>query len=161
MEFNKRKTDYRLLITDYCFGFTLVELLIVIAIMGVMTTVSVVSFQAQARKGRDARRQAELKQYQAALEVYANSNLNLYVAGSGSASGFCGTLGMSNCPNDPLNSGTNTYTYCASADRTIYKLYTALEMPTTPLTYWVVCSNGSSGAVIVAPGGSCGSATCP
>ena len=51
-------------------GFTLIELLVVIAIIGVLATVVLASLNTARRKSRDARRVADIKQVQLALELY-------------------------------------------------------------------------------------------
>lgn len=53
-------------------AFTLIELLVVIAIIGILTTISVVAFQNARAKSRDAKRAADVKQIQTALELYYN-----------------------------------------------------------------------------------------
>lgn len=55
-------------------GFTLIELLVVIAILGILSTLAVVSLQNARSKARDARRVADIKQIQTALELYYNDN---------------------------------------------------------------------------------------
>ena len=58
-------------------GFTLMELLIVIAIIGILVSVSVASYGSAQKKGRDARRHTDLKAMQIAWEqYYADSNAN-------------------------------------------------------------------------------------
>ncbi|QQG46145.1 MAG: prepilin-type N-terminal cleavage/methylation domain-containing protein [Candidatus Niyogibacteria bacterium] len=51
-------------------GFTLIELLVVIAIIGVLASVVLASLNSARRKSRDARRVADVKQMQLALELY-------------------------------------------------------------------------------------------
>jgi len=51
-------------------GFTLIELLVVIAIIGLLSSVILGSLNNARKKGRDARRMADLKQLQVALEGY-------------------------------------------------------------------------------------------
>ncbi|MST04397.1 MAG: type II secretion system protein [Candidatus Pacebacteria bacterium] len=51
-------------------GFTLVELLIVIAIIGILASALLVSLKGARQAARDARRIADLKQVQSALELY-------------------------------------------------------------------------------------------
>ncbi len=58
-------------------GFTLIELLVVIAIIGLLSTLSVVALNNARSRARDARRVADIKQIQTALELYHNS-ANLY-----------------------------------------------------------------------------------
>lgn len=53
-------------------GFTLIELLVVVAIIGVLASVVLASLNTARVKGRDARRLADLKQIQTALEMYFN-----------------------------------------------------------------------------------------
>lgn len=55
-------------------GFTLIELLVVIAIIGVLASVVLASLNSARRKSRDARRVADIKQMQLALELYFDSN---------------------------------------------------------------------------------------
>ena len=51
-------------------GFTLIELRVVIAIIGILSAIGMVTYQAVNRNSRDAKRQADLKFIQGALEQY-------------------------------------------------------------------------------------------
>lgn len=55
-------------------GFTLIELLVVIAIIGLLSTLSIVALNQARARSRDARRLADVKQIQTALEMYYNDN---------------------------------------------------------------------------------------
>lgn len=54
-------------------GFTLIELLVVISIIGILASVVLASLNSARRKSRDARRVADIKQIQLALELYFDS----------------------------------------------------------------------------------------
>ena len=56
-------------------GFTLVELLVVIAIIAILSTLSVVALNSARAKARDARRLSDIKQIRTALEMYFDSNM--------------------------------------------------------------------------------------
>lgn len=53
-------------------GFTLVELLVVMAILGVLVTLVGTSFMSAQMRGRDAQRKSDLKQISSALELFFN-----------------------------------------------------------------------------------------
>lgn len=55
-------------------GFTLVELLVVISIIGLLSSIVLTSVNSARAKARDARRIADLKQIQTALEFYYDTN---------------------------------------------------------------------------------------
>lgn len=55
-------------------AFTLIELLVVIAIIGLLSTVILAPVQSARKKGRDAKRLAQIKQMQTALAIYYDEN---------------------------------------------------------------------------------------
>lgn len=63
-------------------GFTLVELLVVIAIIGILAAVGVTALSGARAKARDAKRVADIKQIQSALELYYTDN-QAYPLGDG------------------------------------------------------------------------------
>ncbi|KKQ92408.1 MAG: General secretion pathway protein G [Candidatus Woesebacteria bacterium GW2011_GWA2_40_7] len=68
----------------YEIGFTLVELLVVMAILGVLVTIALVSFRNSQARGRDAQRKSDLKQISSALELFY-SDYGKYPDDSGGA----------------------------------------------------------------------------
>jgi len=53
-------------------GFTLIELLVVIAIIGLLSTLSILALNQARARARDAKRVADVKQIQTALELFYN-----------------------------------------------------------------------------------------
>ena len=55
-------------------GFTLVELLVVVSIIGILSTIVLGSLGSARQKARDAKRASDLMQIKTALEMYYNDN---------------------------------------------------------------------------------------
>ncbi|MDO8575796.1 MAG: prepilin-type N-terminal cleavage/methylation domain-containing protein [bacterium] len=104
--------------TSYKRGFTLIELLVVIAIIGILSSVVLASLNSARKKGRDARRVADVKQIQLALELYydANSNYPTSLSGGLVSGGF-----ISAVPTDPLSLAP--YPYAALGSGTTCSSY--------------------------------------
>jgi len=131
-------------------GFSLIELLVVIAVLGSLATIVVLRFTGSQASARDARRQSDLRQYQTALEVYANRSNSLYPVQTSTvniATNLCGTLGLSNCPRDPQESSSVFYRYQSDNSGTNYVLWANLERTNTTgqSEIFVLCSNGKAG----------------
>jgi len=62
-------------------GFTLMELLIVVAIIGILATISTVSYTYMQKKARDSRRATDLKAVQDAFELYYGEHNSVYPTG--------------------------------------------------------------------------------
>ena len=103
---------------------------VIIAILGLLATVGLVSFRGAQVKGRDAQRKNDLGQIQKALEMYYN-DYNQYPTDEYSSSGSFvdekGTLYMKEVPEDPK---FGAYPY--SSDGTFYLLYARLENSQDP-----------------------------
>ena len=54
-------------------GFTIIELLVVLAIIAVLSTLGLTFFSTAATKGRDSRREQDIKEIQNMLALYANN----------------------------------------------------------------------------------------
>ena len=79
-------------------GFTLIELLVVIAIIGLLSTLAVVSLNNARTKSRDARRIADVKQIQTALELFFTDNSQYPTAPAATICDTASTLGeISGC----------------------------------------------------------------
>ena len=139
-------------------GFTLIELLVVIAIIGILAGISFFGIQGVFENSRDPQRKSDLKQYQTALESYANKNNGFYKGRPNTeraSSILCGDLGLSNCPEDPNYdpiTGTPTYNFQTDGtagvnNATKYVIWAILEDPVSPTTFSVVCSNGAVGTI--------------
>jgi len=110
-------------------GFTLMELLVVMVILGLLATIGLVSFRGVQMKGRDTQRKNDLGQIQRALEMYYNDNGNYPAAlpgGGGSWQDAKGTLYMKEVPKDPKDP-VNIYLYQQENNGTGYALYATLE----------------------------------
>lgn len=121
-------------------GFTLIEILVVVSIIGLLSSVFLVGLGGFRSRGRDARRLADLRQVQNALEIYY-TKCQRYPAGVNCASGDPASwtvlrsaltqsgLGVSQIANDPQNpqNSSKTYGYAVSADGQSYILGATLE----------------------------------
>ena len=142
----------------YARGFTLIELIIVVAIIAILSTIGLTVYSGIQRGARDAKRQSDIQEIQKALEQFYA--LNRYYPGANSHPGNLTTLVTAPnayfpggaIPEDPLTtSAPYQYLPCATADR--YVLCTgAAAMETCTTTQQVNCN-----ASATAPG--CGQFT--
>jgi len=113
-------------------GFTLIEILVVVAIIGLLASIILVGLGSFRARGRDARRIADLREVQNALELYF-TKYGYYPQGSSWSaltSALIGAgIGVNSIPNDPTT-GWN-YGYCRSGTSQ-YVLAAYLEDITNP-----------------------------
>lgn len=113
-------------------GFSLIELLIVIAMIGLLSSLLLANLQGARARARDAQRKSDLKQLKTALRMYYNDN-QAYPTdnGSGSISGAAWgspfgatTVYMKTVPLDPIPSQNYYY---SRTDTESFNLYGCLE----------------------------------
>jgi type II secretion system protein G len=106
-------------------GFTLLELLIVIVIIGILALLIIPNITSAPKKARDTQRKTDLKAVQKGLEEYFVSN-NVYPAATSDLSAGNPAI-MKTVPTDPKNSGVFVYTYTPANTNTTYTLHGCLE----------------------------------
>jgi type II secretion system protein G len=118
-------------------GFTLVEILVAIAIIGILATVLLANFQGIRARARDAQRKRDLNEVRTALRLYYNDNQaypNNNASGQineGCSTNPCswgsGVLEdyMEQLPNDPLSG--QEYFYVRNNAGDSFDLYACLE----------------------------------
>jgi prepilin-type N-terminal cleavage/methylation domain-containing protein len=109
-------------------GFTLIEILIVVAIIAILASVTLVGLGPTQRQGRDARRLSDLREVQTGLELYYNKN-GTYpnVTKWSDLSTAITPVSGGVLPNDPTNNSTYYYSYAPSSDGSSYVIGATLE----------------------------------
>lgn len=99
-------------------GFTIVELLIVIVIIGILAAITIVAYNGIQNRGNDSRRDSDMTQIKKALEMYKVDN-GAYPAVCGADGSGCSASTLSSAlsptyiatvPQDPKSPGT-LYSY--------------------------------------------------
>lgn len=107
-------------------GFTLLEILVTITIIGILAAVISGNFVNSLKKGRDAKRKADLGQIRAALELYYEDNkaypLSVTFGGQITHPTIGSKYYMTTVPIDPSG-----FDYAYDSDGTYYKLYSCIE----------------------------------
>ena len=121
-------------------GFTLIEILVTISIIALLTMIGVTNFRVAHQKARDGRRQGDLEQIKAALELYRTDEAEYPVdINTGDPiQSPTGTIYMNEVPTDPLT----TQDYYYSSDGETYALCAALELDTEGSCGGASCGTG-------------------
>jgi len=138
-------------------SFTLIELLIVIAIIGMLSALFLPNFMAARERARDSNRKSDLKQIQKAFEMFKQDQAPQAFPAAlpasdvcwSSAAGCTGNIYMNRFPGDP-NRTLNNYYYVVDNTNLTYTLCACLENKADPdgtsancdATY--TCSSGKS-----------------
>ena len=104
-------------------GFTLIELMVVIALIAILAVGGYSAYIASLKRGRDVRRKQDMKAIQNAFEQYYATNLDYPINDSEAA----GTMMDGFLPTDPKTSDSYTYTYSYADDGFSYCVCSLLE----------------------------------
>jgi len=127
-------------------GFTLIELMIVLTIIGFFILAALWAYQVQVFKGRDARRKADLGKLQRVLEDYLSDHV-CYPETLECQQDFAPYL--SQIPCDPVNSENHIYYYSVSNEegcKKWYKIFTTLEYQKDQMIAKIGCTPETCGA---------------
>jgi prepilin-type N-terminal cleavage/methylation domain-containing protein len=122
-------------------GFTLLELLIVIAIIGILVTIGAVSYSSAQKKSRDSRRQADMKAVQGAWEQYYADNNGSYPASCSVAADYL----PAGLPGDPKTGDAyeaacadDSYCFCGAMEAGTGNADETCDYTASPKTHYCV-----------------------
>ena len=125
-------------------GFTLLELLVVIGIIGILVALATVSYSSAQRQGRDARRKQDMTAIQNAMEQYYSDPINnfSYPPNCSDAVAYM----KSTWPIDPgtgssypiMLCNATSYCICAALDQTTVASYGPSCIGSGPTGYYCV-----------------------
>lgn len=114
-------------------GFTLVELMVVISIIGILATLLLLQLGVARQRARDASRIAHINQIRTSVELYFDDNGQYpQVATYAALGALVVPKYITQLPLDPINSGNYTYNYAFSGV-TKYQVWAELELSAAAL----------------------------
>lgn len=118
-------------------AFTLVELMVTIALIAILSTIATTSYQGVQARGRDAQRQNDLAQLKLNLTSYYHAQIPTKFPTSATTTTLNGTSDILTTsltpaytravPIDPKNSGSYVYKYTSYSSASDYTLTATLE----------------------------------
>ncbi|MBI5457801.1 type II secretion system protein [Candidatus Kaiserbacteria bacterium] len=136
--------------TSYKKGFTLIELLVVIAIIGILSSIVLASLNSARQKGRDARRVADIKQIQLALELYYDAH-SVYPTQALYATNLVSEGFISTLPKDPSSNLSYAYAGLAPSGTTCTSYHLGAKLETTGHTALSSDADSTGGTVCTSP----------
>ena len=136
-------------------GFTLIEILIVVSIIGMLSSIVLVGLGSFRSRGRDARRAADLRETQNALELYNEKEGSYPTVSSWSDLGaalVAAQIGVTSIADDPLG-GSHHYQYGSNGQN--YVLAATIEDHNNQ----ILKGDLDDGSAVETFGVSCGSST--
>ena len=126
-------------------GFTLLELLIVIVIIGILALLIIPNITSAPKKARDTKRKTDITTLRKGLEEYfVNNNVYPDSTGTGLSALTTGTAPIvKTLPTDPKNASPYTYVYTSANSNSTYTLDACLE------------NDADTGANVIAPVSPC------
>ncbi|RJR12897.1 prepilin-type N-terminal cleavage/methylation domain-containing protein [Candidatus Parcubacteria bacterium] len=127
-------------------GFTIIELLVVVTIIGLLSSIVIASLTTVRIRARDTRRMEDISTLQKALTLYATNGAfpvqtteGPLLSGSGAGAALIAEGALPAIPQDPL-SPTYEYEYVTNASGGTYTITFCLETNTIP-NYSQGCTN--------------------
>lgn len=110
-------------------GFTLIEILVAVAIIGILVAIGTANFGVASKKARDGKRKGDLEQIKAALEMYRTDvkeypDTATWDVFDGGAITNGTTVYMEDIPDDPMAG----YLYRYSSNGITYNLCALMEL---------------------------------
>lgn len=139
----------------HTFGFTLIEMLVVMVVIGILATISLIAVQGVRESARNSRRKSDLETVRKVLEFY-RADCNHYPTGLSFGGRLVGDNSTSACPRTNVYAQELPQDTLAPGRRYYYRRISNFD--------YVLCAaledEGDTSAASSAGCGSCGSARC-